>query len=94
VVITVLFVSGAALVLLYAGSLFLSALDKNQNRKSNANFDRQFPSISDDEFLARCRAGTDREVALKVRRIVSEQFGIEYDRIYPSSRFVEDLGIG
>ncbi len=51
-----------------------------------------FPPISDEEFLARCRPGTNPEVALKVRRIVAEHFAIEYERVHPEMRFVEDIG--
>jgi hypothetical protein len=54
-------------------------------------FEQKFPPISDAEFLALCRPGTDPEIALKVRRIVAKQLGVPYERIYPSSRFVEDL---
>ncbi len=57
-------------------------------------FVEKFPPISDAEFLTRCRPGTDPDVALKVRRIISESLGVDYERIYPSSRFVEDLGAG
>ena len=52
----------------------------------------QFPPISDDEFIARCGPGTNPEVALKVRKIVADRLGVDYERVYPSSRFVEDLG--
>lgn len=48
--------------------------------------------ISDDEFMRRCKPGTSREVALKVRRIVSDQLGIPYESVYPEHRLVEDLG--
>ena len=51
----------------------------------------KWPAIDDDEFLARCPPGTDREVALKVRRIVAEQTGIEYGHVYPEQSFVDDL---
>jgi len=61
-------------------------------RSRLTKFNERFPPISDDEFMARCPAGTNRDVALKVRRIVSDQLGFEYGRIYPSSRFVDDLG--
>lgn len=54
-------------------------------------FERRFPPISDAEFMARCKPGTNPDVALRVRRIVSRALGIDYDRIYPSSRFVDDL---
>lgn len=50
------------------------------------------PSLTDEEFLARCRPGTRPEVALKVRKIVSEQLFIPVEQIYPEDRFVEDLG--
>jgi hypothetical protein len=61
-------------------------------RREQAAFVERFPPISDDEFLARCSPGTSREVALKVRRIVADYFGIEYERVHPSTRFVEDIG--
>lgn len=52
----------------------------------------KWPPISEDEFIRRCSPGVDRERALKVRRIVAEQLGVDYDRVYPEQRFVEDLG--
>lgn len=55
-------------------------------------FNQRFPPIEDDEFIARCSPGASRDVALRVRRIVAEQLGVEYERVYPSSRFVDDLG--
>lgn len=58
-----------------------------------SDFNRRFPPISDDEFLARCRPGVNRNTALRVRRIVAEQLGVAYDRVYPSSRFVEDFNV-
>jgi hypothetical protein len=51
-----------------------------------------FPPISDAEFMARCRPGTSPEVALKVRRIVADALAVEYDRVHPSTNFVEDIG--
>jgi hypothetical protein len=56
-------------------------------------FEERFPPISDAEFVARCAPGTSPQVPLKVRRIVADSLGVEYERIYPSSRFVEDLGV-
>ena len=56
-------------------------------------FERRFPPISDAEFVARCTPGTDPAVALRVRRIVADRSGVEYERIYPSTRFVDDLGL-
>jgi hypothetical protein len=64
---------------------------KSKKRK-RLDFEARFPPISDDEFVARCAPGTNREIALKVRRIVAKQLGVEYERIYPSSSFVNDLG--
>ena len=51
-----------------------------------------WPPISDDEFVAKCKPGTSRETALKVRRIVSEQLGVDYERLHPEQEFVRDLG--
>jgi hypothetical protein len=55
-------------------------------------FKSRFPPISDDEFVELCGPGTNRDVALRVRRIVADQLGVEYDRIHPSCSFVNDLG--
>lgn len=55
-------------------------------------FNERFPPISDAEFVARCSSGTNPRIALKVRRIVSENLGVDYERIYPSTRFIDDLG--
>jgi len=60
-------------------------------RRRRADFERRFPPISDAEFMQRCLPGTSPAVALKVRRIVADQLGVEYERIYPSSSFVNDL---
>ena len=46
-------------------------------------------SISDDEFMARLPAGTSRDVALRVREIVSDQSGIDPKLIHPDSTFIE-----
>jgi hypothetical protein len=50
------------------------------------------PPITDDEFMARLPAGTNRDIALKVRRIVAAQFNVEYGLITPETSFVNDLG--
>jgi hypothetical protein len=57
-----------------------------------ARFKREFPPISDAEFLACCPPGTNPDVALKIRRIVAEHFAIEYERVHPSMSFVDDIG--
>lgn len=61
-------------------------------RRQTRIFNERFPPISDEEFLARCTPGTNPYIALKVRRVLSESLGVEYERIYPSSRLAEDLG--
>ena len=61
-------------------------------RRSIAKFNERFPPINDDEFVRRCRSGVNRNTAIRVRRIVSEQLGIEYERVYPEQKFVDDLG--
>jgi len=56
------------------------------------DFNRRFPPISDAEFVVRCTPGVNPKVALRVRRIVADNLGVDYFRIYPSTRFVDDLG--
>jgi hypothetical protein len=71
--------------------LFLSVFILLAKRRRKT-FEKRFPPISEAEFVARCRPGTDPKVALKVRRIIADSLGVDYERVYPSSRFVEDLG--
>lgn len=54
-------------------------------------YEERFPPISDEEFIARCEPGCNPVVAIKVRRIVAKHLNVEYARIHPSSRFIEDL---
>ena len=61
-------------------------------QRSAARFNERFPPIDDDEFVRRCTPGVNRDIALRVRRMVSTSLGIEYERIYPDQRFVDDLG--
>lgn len=60
--------------------------------ESDRTFHDRFPPISDADFMARCLAGTRPEIALKVRRIISDCLGVEYERISPESRLHQDLG--
>jgi hypothetical protein len=62
-------------------------------QRDRESFNACWPPISEDEFMDACPPGTDRFVALKVRRIVSEQLGFDYARLHPAMRFVEDLGL-
>jgi hypothetical protein len=59
--------------------------------RTRRRFNERFPPISDAEFLARCKPGTNPEVALKVRRVIADALGIEYDRVHPDARLVADL---
>jgi hypothetical protein len=79
----------AAFLLLPLAVLIACLADAKRDRR---DFSQQFPPISDEEFLARCAPGTSPEVALKVRRIVSEMLAVEYEQVRPSTRFIEDLG--
>jgi hypothetical protein len=60
--------------------------------RANRAFREKFPPITEAEFLARCRPGTNPAIALRVRRIIADNLGVEYERTYPSSSFIEDLG--
>ena len=80
------------LVLGASGVIALLLMFTIVNRCQRRAFEKRFPPISDEEFMARCAPGTRPEIALKVRRIVAEQMGVEYERIYPESSFVNDLG--
>jgi hypothetical protein len=77
-------------VVLFLALAFLVALVVE--RCHVAGFNKRFPPIDDDEFVRRCSPGVNRGIALRVRRIVSDAMGIEYQRVYPEQRFGEDLG--
>ena len=81
-----------AAVLCLVGALAMLWASFAWETRKRAMFAEQFPPISDAELMERCPPGTSPSVALKVRRIVADQLGVEYERIYPSSSFVRDLG--
>jgi hypothetical protein len=76
-----------ALFLLWIVCVTISGL------RSAKKFREKYPPIDDEEFLRRCRPGVRRDVALGVRRIVATSLDIEYERVYPEQRFVEDLHV-
>ena len=80
------------IVALTATIVFFICVAITSGKKDAESFKRRFPPISDAEFVARCTPGTDPAVALRVRSIVADKLGVEYERIYPSTRFVDDLG--
>ena len=47
------------------------------------------PPMSDEEFLSQCSPGVSPEIALRVRAIVSESLGIDYERVYPHTNVVD-----
>lgn len=61
-------------------------------RRRQAALEQAFPPISDAEYLALCRPGTNPDVALKVRKVLAEALNVDWERIYPSSRLIQDLG--
>ncbi|QDV45400.1 Acyl carrier protein [Stieleria neptunia] len=75
----------------FSGIALILALVLALEAKRSRDFRRRWPPISDDEFVAKCSPGTNRERALKVRRIISEQLGLPYQRIHPDQSFIEDL---
>lgn len=62
------------------------------SKTAQERLESRFPAITDDEFVELCGPGTNRHIALRVRRIIADQLGVEYDRIHPSCSFVNDLG--
>ena len=75
-----------------SGLLIAALLCAILDRRERLAFKERFPPISDAEFVARCRPGTRAEVALKVRATLADALGVDYERIYPSSRLMADLG--
>jgi hypothetical protein len=61
-------------------------------RRERQRSEKEFPPLSDAEFVARCTPGVDPDVALRVRRIVADSLGVSYEMLHPSTRFWEDIG--
>jgi hypothetical protein len=61
-------------------------------KQGRAAFDERFPPISDTEFLAKCPPVVNPVVALKVRQLIAKHFHVEYERVYPSTSLIEDIG--
>jgi hypothetical protein len=85
--VLILMVAGVLAALFVAVAISYLA-DAVRDRKA---FEERFPPISDAEFLCRCPPGTTPDVTLRVRRIVAEKLAVDYRRVCPSSRFVDDL---
>jgi len=78
-------------VLVIAVSIVTLMFILMQGTTMTAKWKQRWPAISEEEFLAKCEPGVNRQRALKVRRIISEQLGIPYEHIHPDQRFIEDL---
>lgn len=79
------------IILAVAVLLVLQLITAFAERRRLKRFQDRFPPLSDADFVARCGPDIRPEVALKVRSIVSVALGVDYERIHPEARFVEDL---
>jgi hypothetical protein len=52
-------------------------------RTASKAWHRKWPAISDEEFLRQCGPGIDASIALKVREILSDAYGIDEEHIHP-----------
>jgi hypothetical protein len=86
--------------ILYIGLIILSGwwiirllnLAVTRATRKHDRFLERIPPISEAEFAALCRPGTDPDIALRVRRVLAESLAVDMERIYPSSRLLADLG--
>lgn len=51
----------------------------------------KYRPLTNEEFVARCRPGTQPEKALKVRAILADVSGIPEERIHPEHSLFDDL---
>lgn len=70
----------------------LRARQRRRSKQERRAFNQKWPPLGDREFVARCDAGVDRAVALKVRAIVADRLGVNYQQVYPEQSLVDDLG--
>ena len=57
------------------------------------SFLESHPELSEEEYLLLFDPPVDKDVALKVRKLISEISGLEENRIRPQDRLVTDLGL-
>ena len=50
---------------------------------------RTHPPISDEEFLKLCSSDVRPEMALKVREIIADAYGVDREEIYPDTRLID-----
>lgn len=83
---------GLVMCALFCGiGAFCMWRNDDQRRESHLN---SHPPISDDEFVKFCSPGTDPVLAIRMRHLVAEFFGVNPERIYPDTRFIDDLDQG
>jgi hypothetical protein len=58
----------------------------------NTAFNKRFPALSDQEFIAKLDPGISPKIALKVRKVLSDALGVDYERIHPQASLIKDLG--
>jgi hypothetical protein len=73
--------------------MILISILRNESARLDREFLERFPPISDEEFLELCSPGVNPDIALRVRQMVAEAFGVNYYCVYPSTNFAEDIGV-
>ena len=79
----------ALLILLFVAIGIVAVLIARGRAKMRAD---EFPAISDEEYLRRCGPEIPAEVALGVRKVLSDALGHDEATIYPEHRLIEELG--
>ena len=71
--------------------VFLLVVDRKRQARHWDAYCETHPPISDEEFVQLCAPGVKREIALRVRAIICDCTGIDYDRIHPDTRLMQDV---
>ena len=71
--------------------IYLQFFDRVFGTDKLAEWKEKYRPLTDDEFLARCKAGISPKTALKVRAILADVSGIPEAKIHPEHRLVDDL---
>ncbi len=62
---------------------------REESKRLQDEFDRKYPPITDEEYLAGFPPGTDPEIALGVRRVLADALAINEEQIYATSTLME-----
>ena len=90
--VVIVFLLAAFLIFLLAHCGWTAYHFSNLPTDNSRQYLATHPPISDEQYLQQFDWDVDPEIALKVRAILTDALGVDYETIYPDARLISDLG--